>query len=164
MIERSYEERLSSNRTEALFIFLTIVFAALLYWRLRAVGIGALAIVLLFFALFFLFYSLNYRSLLIRMTGDALILKFGIFTWTIAYDNIQDCYLCETSLWRIGGAGIHFTWIRGNYRAFFNFLEYPRVVVVLKEKKGPVKEVAFSTTRAETVKRVIEDSTGERSG
>jgi hypothetical protein len=158
MNEHSFQESLSSNRTEALFIALTIVFSVLSYWRMSAVGMTFLTGVFLFFALFFLFYSFNYRTLLIRLSEEALILRFGIFTWTIALTNIEDVYLCDISLWRIGGAGIHFTWIRGRYRAFFNFLEYPRVVVVLKEKKGPVKEVTFSTQFPDDVMKLIKEN------
>jgi hypothetical protein len=81
----------------------------------------------------------------IYITPETLQLTFGIFTWKIAVTNIESCYLDKTSLWRIGGAGIHFTWIKGKYRAFWNFLEYPRVAVMLKRKKGAVREIAFST-------------------
>ncbi len=56
---------------------------------------------------------------------------------------------------RIGGAGIHFTWIKGKYRAFFNFLEYPRVVIFLKKKHGVVCEIAFSTEQPEKVIEII---------
>lgn len=64
-------------------------------------------------------------------------------------DNIDYCFLDETSLWRIGGAGIHFSPIGGRYRAMLNFLEHPRVVVALKQKRGPVRDISFSTRHPE---------------
>jgi len=65
---------------------------------------------ILFFSLFafFLFYELNYRTLIIRLNKYALQLKFGIFTWIIPLHNIETCFLDTTSLWRIGGEGIHY--------------------------------------------------------
>jgi hypothetical protein len=48
--------------------------------------------------------------------------------------------------------------IRGRYRASFNFLEYPRVVIAFKRKVGPVKDISFSTRRPEELIKLIEDS------
>jgi hypothetical protein len=102
----------------------------------------------LFFSLFafFLFYELNYRTLIIRLSKDALQLKFGIFTWIIPLHNIETCFPDATSLWRIGGEGIHFTPLGGRYRAMFNFLEHPRVVITLKTKRVLVRVIAFVFT------------------
>jgi len=56
---------------------------------------------------------------------------------------------------RMGGAGIHFMFVRGRYRVSFNVLEYPRVVLALKKKAGPVCDVSFSTRQPdEVVQRV----------
>jgi len=54
-----------------------------------------------------------------------------------------------TLLHRIGGAGIHFTYIDGRCRAMFNYLEYSRVIIQLKIKKGPIRDIPFSTLRPE---------------
>ena len=156
MVEVVYTEELSSSKTEALFITLTVIFLLLSIWRWTVTGLSTWTIVFLCFFAFFLFYSLNYRWLKIHLTPDTLQLTFGIFTWRIAISNIKNCYLDEDSLWRFGGAGIHFMWIKGKYRAFFNFLEYPRVVVTFKEKKGPVREIAFSTKEPERVMEIIQ--------
>ncbi len=71
--------------------------------------------------IFFLFYSLNYRTLKIQLTADTLQLTFGIFTWKIAISNIKNCYLDENTIWRFGGAGIHFMFVKGKYWAFLTF-------------------------------------------
>ena len=133
---RDYNETLSSTKTHVLFIFLTTAFLALFLWRWLNVGWNSWTITFLCIAAFFLFYVFNYRTLKIRITTETLQFTFGIFTWKIAISNIRSCYLDEDTIWRFGGAGIHFMWIKGKYRAFFNFLEYPRVVVTLKKKKG----------------------------
>ena len=153
---RVYTERVSSNRTEALFLVLTLLCLLLSIWRVSIAGLDVLAIVLVCLSGFFLFYALNYRVLLIRLTPELVELKFGLFTWTIATANIEACGLDDISLWRIGGAGIHFSPIRGRYRAMFNFLEHPRVVIALKTKRGLVRDVALSTRRPEEVLRFIQ--------
>ena len=156
-----YEEKLSSNRTTILFVTLALLFLLLLVWRVLAAGPGFLAIVFFLLFSFFLFYTLNYRRLIIRLTPEFLKLTFGIFKWTVPLDTIEDCSLDDTPMWRIGGAGIHFTSIRKRYRAIFNFLEYPRVVIKLKEKRGPVWDIAFSTRRPERVKIFIREAISE---
>ena len=154
-----YNERLSSNRTEALFVALTLLFLLLLIWRANAGGLDILAAMFFFFFVFFLFYSVNYRTLVIRLTSESLALTFGIFTWAVPLDNVEECRLDEVPpLMRYGGAGIHFMMVRNRYRASFNFLEYPRVVITFKRKAGPVRDISFSTRRPEDVLRFIQDA------
>jgi hypothetical protein len=155
MDEKAYNEKLSSTKTGALFILLALVFLALFAWRWPSNGWDGWAITFLCILTFFLFYVINYRTLKIYITSESLRLTFGIFTWTIAISNIKNCYIDEDTIWRFGGAGIHFMWIKGKYRAFFNFLEYPRVVVTFKEKKGPVREIVFSTRHPDQVMQLI---------
>jgi hypothetical protein len=150
-----YQERLSSPRTEALFILLTLAPLAVVAGRVRAAGRDGWSIALLLAAAFFLFYSLNYRTLVIRIDPETLRLRFGLFEWTLPLENIETCAPDTLTLWRIGGAGIHFTPVAGRYRAMFNFLEYPRLVLALRLKKGPVRDIAFSTRRpAEVLARL----------
>jgi len=152
-----FKERLSSGITELLFVVLTVLFLFLSIWRGIVSGLGGWTVVLLCFFGFFLFYSLNYKWLRIRLTAEALSLRFGLFGWLIAARNIDACFPDDTSLWRIGGAGIHFTPLGGRYRAMFNFLEHPRLVIALKVKKGPVRDIAFSTSRPDELMFLIRD-------
>jgi hypothetical protein len=155
-----YHETLHSHGTEAVFVSLMLVGLLLFLWQRLADGAPWLGALFFVITLFFLFYSLNYRTLTIRLNSTSLVLKFGIFTWVIPLGNIEDVYLDQTHMMRIGGAGIHFTPLGGRYRAFFNFLEYPRVVVVLRQKKGPVKEVAFSTRHPGEIQARLGSYTG----
>jgi Ca2+/Na+ antiporter len=153
-----YHERMTSNRTEALFLTLTLLFFVLMIWRVRTDGLDALAAVFLSFFIIFLFYSLNYRVLIVRLTPESLKLTFGIFTWIVALDNIGTCALDDVpAFMRMGGAGIHFMLIRKRYRASFNFLEYPRVVIEFKRKVGPVRDISFSTRQPDEVQRLIQE-------
>lgn len=154
-----YDERVTSKKTEVLFLALTILFFLLLIWRVSAGSLDILVAV--FFCLFglFLFYSVNYRTLIIRLTPESLKLTFGIFTWTVPLDNVGECRLDDVPvLMRMGGAGIHFMSIRKRYRASFNFLEHPRVVIAFKRKVGLVRDISFSTRRPDDVLRLIQQA------
>ncbi len=153
-----HHETLTSLRTEALFIFLMLSFLLLSTWRLLRSGWDGW--VVLFVCLFgmFLFYSLNFHTLVIRLDDQSLSLQFGIFTWRIPVSNIAAVFPDKTSLWRIGGAGIHFTPLGGRYRAMFNFLEYPRLVIALKVKQGLVRDIAFTTRHPDELIRLIRES------
>jgi hypothetical protein len=59
---------------------------------------------------------------------------------------------------RMGGAGIHFMSIRKRYRASFNFLEHPRVVIAFKRKAGLVRDISFSTRHPDDVLRRIQEA------
>jgi hypothetical protein len=154
-----YNERVSSNRTEALFLALTTLFFLLLIWRVSTGSLDFLAIAFLCFFIFFFFYSLNYRTLIIRLSHESLKLTFGIFTWTVVLDNIEDYRLDELPVaMKMGGAGIHFMNIHKRYRASFNFLEYPRVVIAFKKKQGPVRDISFSTRKPDEILRLIQEA------
>lgn len=155
-----YEEKISSSKTEALFIVLAVIFLVLSIWRVSASGLDALGTVFLLFFVLFVFYSLNYRILIIRIVQDSLKLKFGLFTWTIPPEDIGEIYPEDDipALRKFGGAGIHFMFVRGRYRVSFNFLEYPRVVVALKRKRGPVRDVSFSTRLPQEVIELLKDA------
>jgi uncharacterized membrane protein YdbT with pleckstrin-like domain len=88
-----HDEKISSMRTEALFLSLTALFLLLMVWRVASSGWGFLSILFLIFFGIFLFYSLNYRTLVIRITPDSLRLTFGIFTWTVPMEDIDSCRL-----------------------------------------------------------------------
>ena len=151
-----YTESVSSNKTEALFLVLMMLSLLLLIWRVTSDGLDILAIAFTCLFILFLFYSVNYRTLLITLTADSLKLTFGIFTWTIPVDSIQAYSLDELPvIKKYGGAGIHFMFVRKRYRASFNFLEYPRIVIAFKIKVGPVRDISFSTRQPDDILRFI---------
>jgi hypothetical protein len=151
-----YFEKLSSKRTQRLFAGLTILFLLLAIWRVKINGMNGLAVIFLVLSCFFLFYVVNYRTLIIHITADALKLTFGIFAWTVPFNNIESCSRDEIpALMKYGGAGIHFMMIGNRYRASFNFLEYPRVVIAFRNKVGPVRDISFSTRQPDQVLRII---------
>jgi hypothetical protein len=155
----NYQERLTSKKTTSLFVSLTLIFLLLFIRRLNTSALDTLAALLLFFSTFFLFYTLNYRALIIILRPDALKLKFGLFSWAIPLDNIASCSRDQLPAFkRLGGAGIHFMTVRGRYRASFNFLEHPRLVVALKAKAGPIRDISFSTSRPSQLLPLIQQA------
>jgi hypothetical protein len=151
-----YEERVSSNRTAALFSGLTILFLLLSIWRMSTGSPDILSATFLFFFVFFLFYSVNYRTLTIRLSPESLKLKFGIFTWTLPLENVGECRFDDLpALMKFGGAGVHFMFVRKRYRASFNFLEHPRVVIALVKKVGIVQDISFSTRRPDEIIQLL---------
>jgi len=123
-----------------------------------------LAAVLLLLSCFFLFYAVNYRTLIIRMTPKALALRFGVFSWTVPWDTVAHWHRDDTPMWRVGGAGIHFTKIRRRYRVFFNFLGHPRLVLELSKPRGFVSDVVFSTRRPAELLDAVAARAGSRDG
>ena len=155
-----YHEKLSSRKTELLFLGLMAVFLLLFVWRVMVSGWNGLTVFLLAFSCFFLLYVVNYKTLIISITSESLKLSFGIFNWTVPFDNIESCSLDELpAFMKYGGAGIHFMNIRNRYRASFNFLEYPRIVIAFKNKVGPVRDISFSTRQPEEILRILQEAT-----
>lgn len=158
-----YSEKLTSWKTQALFVTLAALLGGLLAVRLKSHGWDALAVIWLGLALFFLFYAINYRVLSIGLTAEQLILKFGLMTWKVPFDNIERCERDELPAFlALGGAGVHFLFVRGRYRVSFNFLEYPRVVIALREAVGPVRDVSFSTRKPEVVMEAVRKAVAPR--
>ncbi|MBN2556344.1 MAG: hypothetical protein JXA97_10440 [Anaerolineales bacterium] len=156
-----YDEQISSKRTTGLFAALSVVSILLLVWQLQSGGKGFLRGLLIFLVVFFLFSTLNYRTLRIHLAPQALKLRFGIFSWTVPMDNVAACRLDDLPWFmRNGGAGVHFMTIRGRYRVSFNVLEHPRVVIALREKVGPVRDVSFTTRDPEALLEQLHQAAG----
>lgn len=151
-----YQEKISSIKTSILFLLLMLAFLFLSALHWISTGVDWLTIILSILFGIFLFYVLNYRVLVIEITAKALCLRFGIFTWTVPISNIANCQIDEIPTFlKLGGAGIHFMFVRGRYRASFNFLEHPRVVIAFKQKAGLVRDISFSTRHPGDVIRSI---------
>lgn len=60
-------------------------------------------------------------------------------------------------MWPLGDAHLEDeqTMIGGRYRAMLNFLERPRIVIKLKKKRGPIRDVAFSTERPNEILYIV---------
>ena len=156
MEEHIYTEKLQSSLTTFLFVDLALIFLVLFGWRVTTVGWKFTPGLFLFLGVFFLFYVFNYRTLRIQISEEALVLKFGLVRWRTELVNIHDCAPDDPPLWiKYGGAGVHFAMVHGIYRAFFNFLEGPRILVTFKENQGPVKALSFSTRQPDQIQELL---------
>lgn len=142
-----YHERLKSNPTTALFLALTLAGLLLFLWRLTTARLDWLALVGLGLALLFLFYTLNFRTLDIRLSPTALTLSFGVFRVQVPRARIASAAPDDDipAIFRYGGAGIHFYLLGRHYRASFNFLDHPRIVLAFQRPFGPFTDLSFST-------------------
>jgi hypothetical protein len=141
-----YTEKLRSSLTTVLFIDLFLIFLVLSGLRFGVVGWKFSSILFLFLSAFFLLYVFNYRTLRIQISEEELVLRFGLVRWRTPLSNIQSCALDESPWWiKYGGAGVHFAMVKGLYRAYFNFLEGPRIFLTFKHKQGLVRALVFST-------------------
>lgn len=157
MEKHIYTEKLRSSITTFLFVDLALIFLLLFGWRVTTVGWKFAPGLFLFLGVFFLFYVFNYRTLRIQISEEALVLKFGLVRWRTSLANIRECALDDPPLWiKYGGAGVHFAMVQGLYRAFFNFLEGPRILVIFKEKQGLVQALSFSTRQPDQVLALLE--------
>ena len=158
MAEILYSEDIRSNKTDLLFVVLALVFYALGAWRLSVVGFRFIPGLFLFLGLLFTFYIINFRVLRIMITDQALHLKFGLIPWKTKISNIQECSLDDAPIIiKYGGAGVHFAFVKGEYRAFYNFLEYPRILIRFDKKQGLVQALVFNTTQPEQVLNIIQE-------
>ena len=156
MEEHIYTEKLQSSITTFLFVDLALIFLVMFGWRVTTVGWKFTPGLFLFLGVFFLFYVFNYRTLRIMISEETLYLRFGLVRWRTKLSNILNCILDEPPVWiKYGGAGVHFAMVLGTYRAFFNFLEGPRVLVTYKEKQGLVQALCFSSYQPERVLEIL---------
>jgi len=156
MADQIYQEKVQSLKTSLLFTLLALIFSSLFTWRVTVIGFRTFPIVCLVLALFFFLYVLNYQTLKITITEEVVLLRFGLIHWRTRLKNIQTCKMDDSpNLIKYGGAGVHFAFVKGNYRAFFNFLEHPRILITFHHKQGLVQGLVFTTRRPEQVMGII---------
>ena len=97
----------------------------------------------------------NFSRLTIRMSPENITVGYGRITRQIPWENIESCYLDETSAIFYGGFGIRFARIRGKWRLVYNIMSTPRVVLALKS--GGFQEFVFSTKNPDEVMNLIND-------
>ena len=91
------------------------------------------------------------------MTGDL------IYSEELLSPKTQALCVGPAALMRLGGAGIHFMFIEHCYRVSFNFLEHSRVVLALKRKAGPARDVSFSTQQPDRVIQLVQNAVAAKS-
>jgi hypothetical protein len=156
-----YEETIFLWGLTALLSIFTAVFLFLLVYQSLVGPLGedpAPNWLLLYMSLLFLFITITFRALSIKMTARSVVVGYGIFTRTIFWENIERCYSDEVSSIRYGGWGIRIGRVKGKWRLVYNVIGGPRVVLALK--RGWFGEFVFSTKNPEEVMKVVRQMTG----
>ena len=159
MSDLLYQEEVRSWKTSLLFLILTLVFFSFFLWRVSVVGYLAFPIVCLCMTLVFLFYVFNYRTLQIMITEEDLQLRFGVVGWKTDLANITQARLDDSPWWiKYGGAGVHFAFVNRIYRAYYNFLEFPRLIITFHQKQGLVQALVFTTRNPDQILEILQTS------
>lgn len=156
MSNPQYSEKVRSNKTSLLFVILALIFSALFAWRYSVVGLRFVPGLYAFLGLFFCIYVINYRVLIITITDQTLQLKFGLIGWRTDIRNIAHGINYDPPFWiKYGGAGVHFAMVEGTYHAFYNYLEFPRVLIKFHHKQGLVQALVFTTKEPDRVLEIL---------
>ncbi|HEY33117.1 MAG TPA: hypothetical protein G4O10_08440 [Dehalococcoidia bacterium] len=104
------------------------------------------------------FLVANFRVLTIRMTGQSVMVAYGLIKKTIPWGDIEEGFLDSSSPWGYGGWGARLARVGGRWRLAFNVMGAPRVI--LRLRKGRAREFMFSTRNPEQVLAIIARQTG----
>lgn len=112
----------------------------------------------LLIGLFFLGMALNFRTLRIELSQQAVMVGYGIAKRTIPWEVIERCYRDNVSNLRYGGWGIRIGRVQGKWRLVYNTPGAPRVVLALN--RGWFPEFVFSTRHPDEVLKIIQERIG----
>jgi hypothetical protein len=153
-----YEEKILSKWLTTMFVSITIVMLFLSVYQILVKPLGSKPAPTWFYlimALLFMGITYLFGRLTIKMTPASISVGYGLLRQSFNWDNVEGCFLDETSAFQYGGAGLRMARIGGKWRIIYNVVESPRVVLSLKE--GRFKEVVFSTRHPEEVMKTIKE-------
>lgn len=153
-----YEEKITSKWIVAILICATGSMLFLLGYQVLVAPIGTPTVLTWFYLIMFLLFlglTFVFSRLIIKMTPSSISVGFGPLKYVILWQNVEDCFLDETSELKYGGSGIRMTRVEGKSRIVYSIVGGPRVVLSLKE--GRYKELAFSTRHPQEVMKVIKE-------
>lgn len=104
------------------------------------------------------FLVANFRVLVIRMTGQTVTVAYGMIKRTIPWGDIESGFRDESPALGYGGWGARIARVEGRWRLAFNVIGVPGVV--LRLRKGRVREFMFSTKNPEQVLDIIAQHKG----
>ena len=155
-----YEEKIFQKWIAGLLTVIAGIFLFLLFYQILVGPIGTNPVpdwFFLFMFLLFLGVTINFSRLTIRMTPGYISVGYGIIKHLILWENVEACYLDETSIIRYGGWGIRIARVKGKWRLVYNVVGSPRIVLSLK--RGRFKEFVFSTENPEQVIKLVKEQT-----
>ncbi len=104
----------------------------------------------------------GFRRLSIRATTGSITLRCGLFRWRVHWEDVEDCFVDNAPGLRYGGWGVRLARFGGQWRLAFNT---PGVTgVVLRLRRGRVRQVMFSTASPDTVLGIVRRQAGLAAG
>ena len=104
------------------------------------------------------FLIANFRVLAIRITDQSVTVAYGLIKRTISWGDIEEGFLDSSSPLGYGGWGVRIARVEGRWRLAFNVIGASGVV--LRLRKGRVREFMFSTKNPEKVLGIITRQAG----
>jgi hypothetical protein len=150
-----YGEKIHSRWVILFFVVIFGFILVLIYLILADISpMPLLFELILAFILVLVVVTINFIRLTIRITPQNISMAFGIFRHTIPWENIDNCFLDQSSAMAYGGWGIHLIRVDGKWRQGYT-LGSPRVVLSLVE--GRFRELSFTTKNPEKVMELINE-------
>ncbi len=151
-----YEERLFSRWSALLLGAVTLFMVWQVTQQLQAgSGDGVPSWFLPFMLVLFIFLTLNFAWLTIRVTDEDVVVGYGVTRSRVRWTDIEGCYLDDASAVRYGGWGIRLGWYNGKRRLIYNTIGDGRVVLVTKKARFP--ELVFSTAQPQAVADAVNE-------
>jgi hypothetical protein len=151
-----YEEKVFAKIIGGMLGAVTVMMVIILIWQVMFTSLDEVEwLPILFITMFFLFLflTLTFSRLIIRVSFQGVTVSFGIIKKSIPWENIEGIEIDETSAIKYGGAGIRTARIKGEWVLVYNVIGGPRCALRLKE--GRFKRFVFSTKNPEEVVNVI---------
>ena len=148
----------------AVILLIALLMLALFLVQLIAGPIGNTPAPDWYYLVMFIFMSAttfliaNFRVLVIRITGQSVTVAYGLIKRTILWDDIEAGFADDSSWLGYGGWGARIARIEGRWRLAFNVIGASGVV--LRLRKGRVREFMFSTKNPQQVLDIINRQIG----
>ena len=104
------------------------------------------------------FLVTNFRVLSIRITEQSVTVAYGLIKRTIPWGDIESGFRDESPVFGYGGWGARIARVEGRWRLAFNVIGASGVV--LRLRKGRIREFMFSTKNPEQVLDIINRQSG----
>lgn len=127
-----YEEKIFSKCIFLIMTSVNTIFFFVLIYQIIISPAGTQSAPNWIILLMFLINALviiNFSRLSINMNSHFIIVSYGIFKRKIKWNNIDYCYLDDTSIFRYGGWGIRFGKVKGKWRLVYNIIGAKTVVL-----------------------------------
>lgn len=111
--------------------------------------------------LLFLALALSFRRLTIRITSDGVGVTYAFFRYNVAWDDIIDVTVDETSAFWYRGYGVRLARGRDGWVLVFSTIGPSRVMLALQGRW--FSRFVFSTRRPDEVVKLVRERTRERS-